>query len=131
MTETMRWFEGLPLFERVAIETLCSYTSETRAVDDKSCLYLDIQGHKCALGRCIDPQLAPMWVWNRVMGGEELEKALWARANLTLDAILYEEYRGLFVSQWMLLQELHDMSHYWNATGPSKDANTWISKHLS
>lgn len=110
-------------------ETAAFYNANNRAMENGHCMYVDPNGNKCALGRCMIEEKAVEANSYKAMSGPMNAIALVnaymeahkipaeTSEDSVLDSLLLEEYRGHSVYFWRNLQNLHDNADYWNDQG--------------
>lgn len=82
---------------------------QLRATTPDDCVYMDDQGNRCAIGRCIAEEY--IYMAREVEGPvSDLLRTL----RLPLDTILQEKYRGHDLFFWEDVQSLHDHEPYWD-----------------
>lgn len=95
-------------------ETIAAYTSETRAINGNGdCYYYTREGRMCAIGRCLEDPKQFEGVMCAVSNIEDYSK------GIDFLDLFKPEYRGLPVSFWQELQDLHDVEGNWNKEGLS------------
>ncbi len=99
-------------------ETTNFYNSTNRAMKDGACVYLDDEGNKCAVGRCILPEkLSWAMSLEETTDVESLELSIIEDGGKSLDDILKPEYCGHEFDFWDNLQQFHDTNEFWNENG--------------
>lgn len=125
-------------------ETVEYYSKHPRAVKENNyCTYLDEEGNKCAVGRCIDPELFEEFNEYLVDLFEESfetyylkskdpkSEVLWRISveNIkNLDKFLLKPYKGKDSHFWSRLQTLHDLDSYWREDGLSKEGEFYVRR---
>lgn len=94
-------------------ETINHYSKDTsrRAVENGMCEYLTEDGRMCAVGRCLDKDKVDYIDINSVAVDSVL--AMYYQPFMA-------EYSGYWGKFWDRLQNLHDISHFWNENGLTK-----------
>lgn len=95
-------------------ETATFYNLNNRAITPyHSCVYLNDDGKKCAVGRCLLSNCAKK-IKGLVVGIYSL-----AQTSFNLEKSLKKAYRGHSIKFWEDLQFFHDNEMYWDEDGLS------------
>lgn len=94
-------------FKELLLDTIEHYFTHPRAEDEAMvCKYLDVEGRRCAVGRCLDPS----WLGALTLIG------YYQSSGDQLRPHILPEYENITDDQWVKLQNLHDSEgvSYWN-----------------
>jgi len=108
--------------EQIIDETVEHYKSNPRGKYGHSCVYKNLDGAMCAVGRCLkDETLTDVFLtkYNEGYGAENLDGAL------GLDKILKPQYVGHPTNFWEHLQSLHDSDLNWTKTDAGNEITAY------
>lgn len=95
--------------QNIIKETVKYYKINPRGKYDFGCVYLGKDGRKCAVGRCLLPEILQKTFEKSITGAvDELVDSLGH-----LDTLLIKKYRGKAEKFWIDLQDFHDDNCNW------------------
>jgi hypothetical protein len=113
-------------------ETINHYNSKNRSFEyGRGCKYLSGQGKMCAVGRCLKPKY--LQEFYEIERGGELGNtgihAVLQKTGYYIGNIVREEYSNINLTNWVLVQSLHDQELYWDENGLSESGKKFV-KHF-
>lgn len=100
-------------------ETVNYYKSDPearRAVDDKGrCNYLNKEGSKCAVGRCLTDESLDKIVEDKLTSSSVTQLDYEYKNEGGIESLLKDQYRGFPIAFWIDLQKIHDREMFWTS----------------
>lgn len=102
-------------------ETVNHYRIGNRSVSESSCEYKNVNGYRCAIGRCLTEEALEDFHSTELISPfaiDMLPRHIAVKYS-DFDSMFQEKYQGVDELVWKHLQMLHDNCVYWDENGLS------------